>query len=341
MSPYRRIVVSGLVAVAASGIFVIVARRTFLRHEFTLSVYVDDSAGVAASSPVQLNGIPIGHVSRVSLAGSQDPNRTVRIDMQFSRRYLGDIPEDSTAGITAANLLGDKYVNISRGVHSKHIEPGAELRATETEDIGNVLSRGSGPLKKADEIFDRVDRILKYVGENQGTVGRLVNDHTFRKHVEGITAAVEQIESDLKTSDGAAVRVKDIEADARKPMARLQEIMSDLDHAKGSAGRFLHDPYNPTLTAEANATVDEAKRLLDEATHDKRTSELISQVQATSDRIAGLMERIDAGQGTAGQFLVNPQLRDSLRHVQTEMNSLMAMLSQHPTRYVQLRFALF
>ena len=74
-------IVAGLVAVAAAGIFLIVARRTFLRHEFTLTVLVDDSAGVAASSPVLVNGIPVGHVVRVSLSGSKDPNRVVRIDM--------------------------------------------------------------------------------------------------------------------------------------------------------------------------------------------------------------------------------------------------------------------
>jgi phospholipid/cholesterol/gamma-HCH transport system substrate-binding protein len=330
-----------LIAVVALGIFAIVARRTFLRHEFLLSVFVDDSAGVAASSPVLLNGIPIGHVSRVSLSGSKDPQRTVRIDMQFNRRYLTDIPDDSVAGITAANLLGDKYVNISRGIHPKHIEAGSELRATETQDIGSVLSRGSEPLKQANDIFNRIDAILRYVGENQGTVGRLVNDHIFRKHIDGITAAVQQIESDLKTSNGGATRIADIKADAARPMARLKDILADLDHGKGSAGRFLHDQNKPTLTAEANATVDEAKRLMDEAIHDKRPSEAMNRLQETSDKFAGLMDRVNAGQGTAGQLLVNPQLRDSVAKSEAELNSLIDAVGKHPTRFVQIRFGLF
>jgi phospholipid/cholesterol/gamma-HCH transport system substrate-binding protein len=333
-------IVAGLVAVAAAGIFAIVARRTFLRHEFTLTVLVDDSAGVAASSPVLLNGIPVGHVLKVSLSGSKDSDRTVRIDMQLNRRYLTDIPEDSTAGIAASNLLGDKYVGISRGMHAKHIEPGAELHATETVDINTVLNRGTAPLKQANDIFDRVDKILKYVGQNQGTAGRLVNGHTFRSHIDGITAGVEQLESDLKTS-GAALHLDSIEADARKPMGRFHDIMADLDHGKGSAGRFLHDPYDPTLTAEATATIDEAKQLLDEFSRDKRPAQVMDGLQKTGDKATALMKRIDSGQGTAGQFLVNPQLRDTLKRAEAELKSVTAEVKAHPLRSVSIRVGLF
>ena len=115
---YRRIILAGVIALGALVVFAIVARRTFLRYEFQLVTFVDDSAGITPSSPVLLHGISIGHVRRVSLSGSKDPNRTVRIDMIFSRDHLPQIPEDSTIAITASNLLGDKSLDISRGVHS-------------------------------------------------------------------------------------------------------------------------------------------------------------------------------------------------------------------------------
>jgi phospholipid/cholesterol/gamma-HCH transport system substrate-binding protein len=338
---YRRLIVTGIVIVAALAIFGIVARQTFLRHEFTLTMYVDDSAGVAASSPVLENGIPIGHVFLVLLSGSKDPKRTVEIEMRFSRRYLADIPEDSTAGITAANLLGDKYVNISRGTHARHVDPGAELRATETQDIGSVLSRAQDPLKQANDIFDRVDTILKYVGQSHGSVGRLVNDSTLQGRIEGIASGVKSIEADLKTGKGAALRVADITADADKPMARLKEMMADLDHGKGSAGKFLHDSNSPTLTAEADAVIAEARKLFDEASHDQRPAETMSELRAMSDKIAALTDRIDSGRGTAGQLLVNPLLRDSLRRTEADLDRLATAIGAHPTRYFAIRFGLF
>ncbi len=53
------------------------------------------------------------------------------------------------------------------------------------------------------------------------------------------------------------------------------------------------------------------------------------------------LARIDSGQGTLGQLIVNPQLRDSLQRVNQELKRLTADFSKHPTRFVQLRYGLF
>jgi ABC-type transporter Mla subunit MlaD len=338
---YRRIVITAVAVLVAVAIFAIIARQTFLRYEFDLVTFVGDSAGVTPSSPVLLNGIGIGHVRLVSLSGSKDPLRTVRIDMRFNRRYLKEIPNDSTIAIAATNLLGDKNVTISRGNESRHIEPGSEIRSTETQDISSVLQRGAAPLQQINDVFDRIDRILKYAEGSQGTVGLLVNDRTFQRRIEGITDGVHQIESDLKTGRGAILHTGDLSRDLDKPRARLNEMMADLDHGKGTLGRLMHDPNDPALTAQASATVTEAKRLFDDALADKRPAELMKQVQATSDRFGVLRDRIDSGQGTAGQLLANPQLRDSVGRVQAELNSLMADFEKHPARFVKLSFGLF
>lgn len=334
-------IITGVVVLAALAIFAVIARRTFLRYEFDLVTYVDDSAGIAPSSPVLLNGIGIGHVRQVSLSGSKDPNRTVRIDMRFSRTYLSQIPDDSTVAIRAANLLGDKFVDIYRGSHSTHIAPGSEVRSTDTLDIGTVLARGTVPLQQVNAIFDRIDRILKYIDTSEGTVGKLVNDKSFENRINGITAGVKEIEADFKNGRGAALRIDEIKDEAHKPLARLHEMVADLNHGKGSLGRFLNDPNTRSLTAEANATIAEAQHILESAERDKRPSELLQQVQATDDKIAALLDRIDSGQGTVGQFLVNPQLRDSLNRVRSELNSLTTAFGRHPLRFVQLRFGLF
>ncbi len=340
-SPYRRIVITGIVVLMALAIFAVIARRTFLSYQFDLVTFVDDSAGIAPSSPVLLNGISIGHVRRVSLSGSKDPNRTVRIDMRFNRAYLSDIPEDSTVAIRAANLLGDKFVDIYRGSHPTHIAPHAEVRSTDTLDIGTVLARGTMPLQQVNDIFNRIDRILKYIDNSEGTVGKLVNDKSFEARIDGITASVKQIEADFKTGRGAALHLDEIKVEAHKPLSRLNEMLGDLNHGQGSLGMFLHDPSGHSLTAEVNATIAEAKRVFQSASSDNRPADLLQQVRATDDKIGILLDRIDAGQGTLGQVLVNPQLRDSLNHARRELNSLTTAIGQHPARFVQLRFGLF
>ncbi|HKD10192.1 MAG TPA: MlaD family protein [Bryobacteraceae bacterium] len=340
-SVWRRILLTALLVIVGLAVFALIARRVFLSREFDLSTLVDDSAGLAPSSPVMLNGIDVGHVVRVTLSGSPDPNKTVRILMRFPRRFLADIPEDSTAGITSANLLGDKYLNISRGTHDAHIKPGTELPSTPTEDIGTVLSRANVPLNQITGILARVDRIMDAVNGQQGTLGKLINNPEFVAHLNGVSANKTQMLINVRNARGVIARLDAIRDEVRKPLARLDSLKADMDHGQGSLGKFLNDPYSPTLTAQANATIEEAKSLAAGFNAGNRTTDMMNRMRAVSQNLDKTLSRIDSGQGTVGQFVINPQLRDSLRRMSQEMNRLTAAIKEHPTRFAEIRFGLF
>jgi hypothetical protein len=334
---YRRIVIACVVALTVIAVVAIVARRTFLRYEFALVTYVDDSAGITPSSPVLLHGISIGHVRRVSLSGSKEPNRVVRIDMLFSRNHLSQIPGDSTIAITASNLLGDKSLDISRGVHSRQIKPDSEIPSTATQDINSVLDRGKLPLRQVDSIIERVDRILEAVNQGSGTVGLLVNDKSFPTRINGITAGLAEIQASVKTGKGALLHVTELETEAQKPLARMNDIVTYADHGKGTFGLLMHDPNSPTLSGEATATMDQARRVYNDAVKDKKFDELMKQVKLTGDKSTALMKSIESGKGTAGLFLSSSQISDSVKGVEAEWDSFVADFSKHPRSFVALR----
>jgi phospholipid/cholesterol/gamma-HCH transport system substrate-binding protein len=338
---YRRIIISGVVTLVVLAIAGLIARRTFLRYEFDLVTYLDNSSGISPASPVLLHGIPIGHVRIVSLSGSKDPARTVRIDMRFSRTYLPQIPEDSTIAIVASNLLGDKSLDIARGVHSASIRPGAEIRSTATQDIASVLERGNEPLAKVDSILAHVDRIMKSIDQDEGTAGLLIGDKKLPNGLLGITADMKAIQTRFKSGQGAALRLTEIETEAKKPMARLDGMMADLNSGKGTIGLLLHDPNDPPLLKQANLLTAEGRQMMNDLSKDKRPGEIMSKVRMTSDKAVALTSKIQKGQGTLGLLLTNPELRDSLKRINSEYDSFVADFSKHPIRFVELRFGLF
>jgi len=338
---WLRLGVTAAVVVAAVAIFAIVARQTFLRHEFDLSTLIDDSAGIGPSSPVMLNGIDVGHVVRVTLSGSPDPEKTVRITMRFPRRIISEIPEDSTAAITSANLLGDKYINISRGVKTKHVQPGGEILSSPTQDISTFLSRANGPLDQVDKVMAHIDQILGYVNTPQGTLGKFLNNPSLQKHITTVTSDQSQLLNNVNNGRGVLVRLNEIADLAQKPIARLNAIEADYNKGSGSLGKFVNDPYAPTLTAEAQSMVDESNRLIADFNAGNRTTEVIDRIQKVERKIDDTLARIDSGQGTVGQFVVNPQLRDSVDRIKRELDSLTAAIKKHPTRFVQIRVGLF
>ncbi|MDE3197673.1 MAG: MCE family protein [Acidobacteriota bacterium] len=339
---WLRIAAAAAFALTALAIVAIVGRVTFLRSEFDLSTLVDDSVGITPSSPVLLNGINVGHVVQVSLSGSTDPNKSVRVLMRFPRRILSQIPEDSTASITAGNLLGDKYMNISRGSHVRHIEPNAEVPSLPTEDIGIVLSRATTPLNQIDSLMAKIDRINGYVQKGQGTLGKIVTANSpFQKHVTTATGTGTQLLSTAQKGQGIANRFTELTDEIQRPLGRLHTIENDLDQGKGSLGRFLNDPYSPPLTAEVNQTIEEAKNLIASYNAGDRSTHAVDRLQQVSNKLEDALSRVESGQGTLGQMLLNPQLLDSLRKTSKELNSLTADIKKHPMRFASIRLGLF
>jgi len=338
---WLRMAIAGAVVLSALAVFAIVARRTFLRHESDLSTLIDDSAGIAPSSPVMLNGIDVGHVVRVVLSGSPDPNKTVRITMRFPRRILTEIPQDSTAAITSSSVLGDKYIDISRGTSPKHVEPGAEIVSSLTQDISTALSRANAPLNQVNDILAHIDKILAYVDTQQGTLGKLLNNPSFQNHLATVSGDRTQMKKDVSNGQGVAVRLHEISAELQKPMARLNALETDFRQGSGSAGKFFHDPSAPGLNAEAHNVMTEANQLITDFNAGNRTTELMDRIQKLNGKLDDTLARLDSGQGTLGQLVANPQLRDSLQRVSEELNRLTADFSKHPARFFQIRFGLF
>ena len=60
-------------------IFLLTGSKNLFTDEAVIYSYMDDSAALSTGSPVRLNGILIGSVSAVTLTGSTDPQKIVRI----------------------------------------------------------------------------------------------------------------------------------------------------------------------------------------------------------------------------------------------------------------------
>src|SRR5437868_13593206 len=121
------ILVTAAMVILAVLIFLLTGNGTLFEGQALLRTFMVDSAGMAENAPVRLNGILVGHIKKVMLSGSKDPKRTVEVDLVVPDKYLPEIPTDSHAAISAANLLGDKYINITRGINKNHAEDASEI----------------------------------------------------------------------------------------------------------------------------------------------------------------------------------------------------------------------
>jgi phospholipid/cholesterol/gamma-HCH transport system substrate-binding protein len=329
-------------------VFLLTSSRGLFQQNEALYTYMEDASGMTSGTPVRLNGITIGFLEALRLTGSRDPARAVQFELMVKRRYLADIPVDSIAAIAAANLLGDKFLNITRGQDSRTVQPGGELRSQMGQDIPELMAQSANLLSTFQTIVKRLDTLLAGVEQGRGNIGLLLKDEELYRRLNGIASEGQKLLADVRSGQGSISKLlysDEFYQELRSPIRRIDKILADLDAGQGSAGKLLKDAalYDElqksvaeirTLVAEINAGKGTAGKLLKDETLIRRVDELVAKMNTTVDKI-------NAGQGTMGQLLVNPQLYEAMTGATREFQSLARDMRANPKKFLTIRLALF
>ena len=111
---------------------------------YTINARFNSVDGIGSGSEVRIGGIKVGQVAQMEL----DPE-TYEAIVNIQLREDIKLPEDSTAAIVSASLLGGKYVNIEPGGMEDLLGDGDELSFTQSSVnfeslIGKMVHSGGG-----------------------------------------------------------------------------------------------------------------------------------------------------------------------------------------------------
>ena len=339
---------AGALVVLAVLVFALTSSHGFFKRRTALYTYMDDSAAVAIGSPVRLNGIDVGRISEVTLSGSNQPNRIVRITLEVNDEYLPSIPVDSQATIAAENVLGTKYINIKKGRNPVGVKEGGELKSLDTRQFDQVVQQGYSTLASLDGILKKVDGIVDSIQVGKGTIGKLLSDETLYNRALNITTEVQKLVETLNGDQGTLGKLMhdpQLYDDVRGTVARVDTLMDGLQQGQGTAGKLLKDPalYNDTRSAIADvrkllAGINEGQGDIGKLL---KSDELHNELKATMGRLDTLLDKVNNGQGTLGQLLVNPALYQSLDGTTREMNGLLKDFRANPKKFLRIKLAIF
>ncbi len=91
----------------------------------------DDIGQLKVRSAVKISGVTIGEVTRIQL----DPNTYQAKVTMWLNSYMNAIPDDSSAAILTAGLLGDNYIEISPMYSHTFLHNGSEIKDTKSAMI--------------------------------------------------------------------------------------------------------------------------------------------------------------------------------------------------------------
>jgi phospholipid/cholesterol/gamma-HCH transport system substrate-binding protein len=309
---------------------------------------MDDASGMAEGTPVRLNGFTIGSLETVVLVTPSEPKRSIEFSMKVQEKFLRQIPVDSVAGVSAANLLGDKFINITKGRSAQTVKDGAEIKSLQAQDIPELMAQAANLLQTLQTIVNRLDSLLAGVEAGKGNIGKLLKDEELYDRLNSIAQEGQKLLADVRTGHGTISKLIYDDAlyqEIRSPIKRVDALLADLQAGHGSAGKLLKDP---ALYDEAKASLGEIRGLLADLNAGKGTAGKLLKDDALHLRLEelvakfnGTIDKINAGQGTLGQLLTNPQLYDSLNGATREFQSLAKDMRANPKKFLTLRLTLF
>ena len=329
-------------------IFLITGNVSLFESKATLYTYMADAAALTQGAPVNLNGIQIGKVKAIALSGVKDSKRRVRIEMEVPEHTLSSIPIDSVTSISAANILGTKYINITSGQNEATVRPGAELPSLNTAEFENVVQQGYAVLTSLQATVERVDKIIGMVESGKGSIGKLLVDETLYNHFLAIVDEVKQLADALNSDKGTLGQLlyhRDVYDDFRKTLSRVDSLVQGLQEGQGTAGKLLKDQ---SLYDDLRKTVAQVNQIVEDLNAGKGTAgkvlksdELHKQLSDTIAKLDGILDKVNSGQGTLGQLLVNPSLYDNLNGATREMHGLMKDFRANPKKFLRIKLGLF
>ena len=146
-------IIVGIFIIIAIGAFVFLAFQVsgltnFGKTEgYQVSANFDNIGGLKLRAPVKMGGVVIGNVDSIHLN-----TKTFQAKVSLSINHdVQDIPDDSSASIMTAGLLGDNFVSLSPGFDAppQVLKNGSEIHTTHSalileQLIGQLLFKIKG-----------------------------------------------------------------------------------------------------------------------------------------------------------------------------------------------------
>ncbi|WP_297605678.1 MlaD family protein [uncultured Alistipes sp.] len=230
-----------------------------------------------------------------------DPARSARVVLRLTVRRQYPIPADSEAKIVSSSLMGSKAIEIVLGESSEPLEKGDTIRSGYSRDMMDTA------LTELDFFKEKVSRLTEELSRTLTGVSTLVEDNA--SNIGGLTAHLNSIAGNLDEILSAE------KSGLRSAIDGLSEFSQTLG---GNAGRVDTLMGNLTRFSDNLAEAD---------------------LKAGIDRLNGILDRIEGGEGTVGRLMNDAELYENLQQASENLSVLLADLKENPKRYVH--FSLF
>ena len=345
--------VGGLVIVSlalfAIGVFFISGQTGFFTRHYTLKAYVPSAGDLREGAQVRLAGISVGNVAKIRISPYPDRQRAVELDLKIARTYQNDIRADSVASLETVGLLGDSYVDITRGTSGQApIADNGALKTAQKADIAAVVQNTNEVIMNLNALSAKLDDITTQIQAGKGSMGKLLYDQTLYNKMDATVSGAQSLVERAQRGEGTLGKLMSDETLYNRTVStldRLNNVIDDVQHGEGSLAKFISDPsaYNNLNRLMANgntliAGINQGHGTLGKLAKDEQ---LYNRMNSTLAHMDTITARIDHGQGTLGKLSTDPTLFNNLRESSQSLKEFLADFRKNPKKYLSIKLHIF
>jgi phospholipid/cholesterol/gamma-HCH transport system substrate-binding protein len=227
------------VVLFAAGLFMIGSHNQVFGHHYDVYTEFAKVDTLHSGAKIRVSGMDAGEVSDIQIP--QQPSGKFRLKLHIDEKFRNVVRKDSVASIETEGMVGNKFVNISKGTNgSPECVGNCILPSQEPVEIGDLMRKGKDLLattqtsitdlqQRADStighvdgmivsmngnlqhiaakgahITDQVSSVIAGVQSGQGTVGKFLTDEQMAKNVEDMIAQAKQTSTNIEQASNKA-----------------------------------------------------------------------------------------------------------------------------------------
>jgi phospholipid/cholesterol/gamma-HCH transport system substrate-binding protein len=279
--------------------------KDFLKSTAIYYTVYDKVGGLAESSPVEVNGYKVGVVRTIDFINAESG----RLLVEFSVNKNFKIPKNTVAEIVPVSLLGGMKVQFVYGNGPGTYSEGDTIPGRLAESLTDKIDTEILPVKeKMVNLIVVLDSVISSVDE--------IMNPEFKKELKGTFAHLNSTTASLDKALGS--KEKELAATIDN-INKFTQMLSD------NSGKMNKTFSNLETITDTLAAGD--------------ISASVSNLKASLVKTASLLDNLNKGKGSAGQFFTNDTLYTNLSGSLESLNLLLKDMKANPKRYVH--FSLF
>jgi len=338
--------------VLGAGIFYVTAPG-ILGPKYQLKTFLPEVAGLSNGAPVRLDGVEVGNVEAIKIVPRSkekmvDKNRNIEVDMRVDKKYREYILGDSTASLVTEGLLGNRYVNLTRGISGLPIADNGEIPGAEEKAMKEVVERSAEVLGNLSALSENVQALIQGVRDGKGSLGKLLTDDQAYRHLNSILAKGDEMISNVQAGQGTLGKLMvsdEMYTKVDKGLDNVNVLLADVRAQKGTIGKLM---YDPTLYDQAKEAITNGNAVIGDVRAGKGTlgklatdETLYNKMRDTSGNLAAATAKLNENTTTAGKMFSDPKLYDNLTELTGDMRLLIGDFRKNPKKFLHIKITLF